>query len=65
MASEDWSKHRERWLNRINHAERQAKNIENGIHSVLDRIEESNGDLTVTEIHSMLLELVRNDFTSN
>lgn len=57
-STDNWSKHRERWLKRIDKAERKAKIIENGVHSLLDQIEESDGKLTIDEVHSMLIQLL-------
>lgn len=56
--TDNWSKHRDRWLKRIDKAERKAKIIENGVHAVLDQIEESNDTLTIQDVHSMLIQLL-------
>lgn len=58
MGVENWSKHRERWLDRIDNAERKAKNIQNGVNSVIDQIEESEGTLTVEDVRLMLLQIL-------
>lgn len=57
-STDNWSKHRERWLKRIDKAERKAKIIENGVHAVLDQIEESDGTLTLQDVHSMLIQVL-------
>jgi hypothetical protein len=55
MIKDRFTKHRARWLRRIELAECKAKLAENGIHSVLDYIEDNDLDET---IHKMLMEVI-------
>jgi len=53
----NWQSHRDRWWARVVRAETREKLWENGVHSVLDAIDESG--ISVEEIHARLLQLVK------
>jgi len=57
VISPNWSRHRKRWLDRINTAEKKARHIENEVHLVLDDIDEGKADLE--HVRKLLLRAVR------